>query len=52
MDEDEATQEPESPNDDDARQAKAAVDVPGDATTVDPNAAKVGHVTPKPHVRE
>ena len=34
------------------RQAKAAVDVPGDATTVDPNAAKVGHITPKPHVRE
>ena len=52
MDDDEVTQEPESPADDDPRQGKAAVDVPGDATTVDPNAAKVGHITPKPHVRE
>ena len=52
MDDDEVTQEPEPSTDDDAREAKAAVEVPGDATTVDPSAAKVGHITPKPHVRE
>jgi hypothetical protein len=52
MDDDEVTQEPEPSTESDPRQAKAAVDAPGDATTVDPDAAKTGHVTPKPHVRE
>jgi hypothetical protein len=52
MNDDETTQEPEASSDDDPRQDKAAVELPSEATTVDPNAAKVGHVTPKPHVRE
>jgi hypothetical protein len=52
MNDDETTQEPEASSDDDARQDKAAVDAPEAGGTVDPNAAKVGHVTPKPHVRE
>ncbi len=52
MNDDEVTQEPETSPEDDARQEKAAIDAPEVGATVDPDAAKVGHITPKPHVRE
>jgi len=51
-DDDEVTQEPEASTDDESRQEKAAVDLPEGGAAVDPATAKVGHITPKPHVRE